>query len=79
MATKSTANHINDKFLINESNKGTKVMLEKGISIDTTCMIVKNYQKIYILMKQESPILAQQFTFVKYMEKVIDRKFKLKL
>ena len=69
--------HINDKFLINESNKGTKEMLEKGMPIDTICMIVKNYQKIYIVMKQESPILAQQFTFVKYVEKVKERNFKM--
>ena len=47
--------------------------------IDTTCKIVKNYQKLYIVIKTENPILAKEFNFVKYMEEVIKRKFKIKI
>jgi len=63
--------HINDKFLINESNLATRVLLDKGMPIDMVCKLIKNYQKCYIFIKEEEPQLAQAFKFHKYMEKVM--------
>ena len=67
--------HINDKFLINESNEGTRVLLDKGMPINMTCKIIKNYQRCYICVKEENPQLAQELKFHKYMENLIERKF----
>ncbi len=69
--------HINDQFLITESNKGTRVMLDKGMSIDIICKIVKNYQKCYIAIKEENPALAREFYFTNHMELIIKRHFKI--
>ena len=33
--------HINDKFLMNESHKGTRVLVDKGLSINMVCKLVE--------------------------------------
>jgi hypothetical protein len=65
--------HINDQFLMTQSNLGTRVLLDKGMPIDTIFKLVKNYQRCYICIKTENPALALQFLFVNHMELVIKK------
>ena len=66
--------HINDKNLINECNNSVKILLNKGMPIDMVCKLIKGYQRIYILMKQQEPHLASEFKFDKYIELVKEKK-----
>lgn len=55
--------HLNDKLLIERCNELTHRLLEGGIGLNTTCKIIKEYQKKYILLYHEgSPALAHEFT-----------------
>ena len=57
-----TEEHINDTFLRNESNYLTRGFLEIGMELNRVCMFVKDYQKKYICIKEQSPIHAKKFT-----------------
>ena len=46
-------NHINDKTLIDYSNKFTRILLETGIDINKVCLFVKDYQRKYIHIKEQ--------------------------
>ena len=56
------ADYINDSFMMGECSNFTKGMIESGMDINKICEIVKNYQKKYIYVKNESPELAKLFT-----------------
>jgi hypothetical protein len=45
-----------------ESNNMTRGLLEGGIELNRVCMLVKDYQKKYICIKEQSPIRAKEFT-----------------
>ena len=51
---------IKDEFLLNECNTCTHKFLEAGLPINTICKIVKAYQREYLLLKKENPLLAKE-------------------
>jgi hypothetical protein len=40
----------------------TRGLLERGMKLNRVCMLVKDYQKKYICIKEQSPIHAKEFT-----------------
>jgi hypothetical protein len=58
---------LQDKFLVEQSNKITKILLEGGeMDINTVCKVVKRYQKQYSDIKEFNPELAQQFDAIMF-------------
>ena len=53
---------LKDKFMINECNEFTRIMLKQKININTICGIVKEYQTKYLYIKSNDIQLAQKFT-----------------
>ena len=58
--------HINDWFMIEQSNCATRVLLGKGMDIDMVCKIIKTYQKCYIAWKEDDN--SSRLAFYTYME-----------
>jgi len=58
---------LNDKFLVEQSNKITRILINSPeCSIDMVCKVVKCYQKRYSVIKQFSPELALQFDAITF-------------
>jgi len=57
---------LKDKFIMENSQKLTAILLEKNMPLDTICKIVKNYIKIYSLIKDVQDITC--FTAEVYIE-----------
>jgi hypothetical protein len=57
---------LKDKFIMENSQKLTAILLEKNMPLDTICKIVKNYIKIYSLIKDVQDITC--FTAEFYIE-----------
>ena len=61
---------LNDKFLVEQSNKITKLFLkameEGDCDINMVCKIVKGYQQRYSIIKQFNPELALQFDAIAF-------------
>ena len=53
---------IKDDFMMNECNNFTRTMLKDGMSINTICGVIKEYQTKYLYIKSQDEKLAQQFT-----------------
>jgi len=61
--------HINDKFLMDECNAGTELLLAKGLPINTVCNVVKSYQASYIYVKEKyGAKKSKKLTFIKHIE-----------
>ena len=54
--------HINDTFMMTECNNMTRSFLEGGMELNKVCMFVKDYQKKYICIKEQSPTSAKLYT-----------------
>lgn len=50
---KTNVNLIKDKFLIKECQEFTKRLIEIGMSIDEISKVIKEYQRTYILLKNQ--------------------------
>ena len=58
---------LKDKLLVKRCNEFTIKALKEGISINTICVMVKDYQRKYKLIKEEGgEALAVKFTMEKY-------------
>lgn len=58
-----------EKFLISQSNKATKIMLEGGIPIYIVCKLVKSYQQQYLAIKESDPYLSKHFTYEMFVKR----------
>lgn len=54
--------NLNDKFLMKQCNEFTHKALKAGLSINTTCALVKEYQVKYLYIKENDEKLAREFT-----------------
>ncbi len=62
MEDQKIKNAINDKFMMNECNNFTGIMLKNKMDINTICGVVKEYQTKYLFIKSKDVELAQKFT-----------------
>jgi hypothetical protein len=62
----------NNKHLLDECNKGVHILVDKGAEINFICKLIKNYQKMYLFIKDQEPRLVSGFTFDKYIEKIME-------
>ena len=60
---------LEDKFIMKNSQKLTAILLEKYMPLDTICNIVKNYIKIYSLIKdvQDIPCFTAE-VYIEYLK-----------
>ena len=48
-----SSNKINNWFMVEQSNLGTRVLLRNGMEFDMVCKIIKTYKKCYIALKED--------------------------
>jgi hypothetical protein len=60
---------MNDKFLMEECQNATSLMLNSNMDLNRVCQFIKSYQEIYIKLDKEDNKLSKSFTFKEWFKK----------